>query len=245
MKFDSKITVRGKEVETWRAPSRSGAICLGFNPESNIYKCLERFAEEGFKGPKLLLDLSFPGNAPLKFDGWETIKIKNQGTAKNWDIGWKLLKCPEKLVGVEPDEFGPHGWVKAALRVLDDPSVSIATLTMSTHHPKFIEHFGLSSKFINGIECVEFPLGSPTPWPMSAMSHRILKHGLDAYDFYGALEPLTQQKVYKMGQRVVHLKEYSVEHLRGTNEYEEWKRSSGDKETKETFKEWLQTRVKA
>lgn len=241
MKFVGSTVVKGKEVQTFKKINHKSvaALCLGYREEDSIYKCLEAFDMEGFKGPKLLLDLGFPGNSPLKFKGWDVERVRNQGTAKNWDVGYAMLKCPNKVVGVEPDELPDFGWSKAVLKVLDDPTVALATLCMKTHHPKYIEHFNLQIKNINGVNCVEFPLGSPTPWPASAISSRILKHGMDAYEFYGSLESLTQNKIYKLGQRVVHLVDFNVERLRGCESYERWKELSGDNQIKEPYEIWL------
>ena len=240
MEFIEKTNVKGREVETWRKPARTGAICLGYGPEKTLYKCLERFTEEGFKGPKLLLDLSYPGNSPLKFEGWESIKIKNQGTSKNWETGWTMLKKPQKLIGVEPDEIPMPGWTKAALRLLDSRDVGLVTCTMDVHHTTHIPNFKPETQRFGTVEYVEFPLGWPTPWPCSVMSDRILRHGLTNRGLYGDLEPMTQKKCYELGLKVCHLLDFKAEHVTGEPNYEAWKVRMGDGTIKETFEEWLQ-----
>lgn len=231
-------------METWRIPSRTGAICLGYGPQKTLYKCLERFEQEGFKGPKLLLDLSYPGNSALKFEGWETIKIKNQGTAKNIDVGWTMLKKPSKLIGVEPDELPEKGWTKAALRLLDDSSVGLVVCTMDVHHDTHIPNLKPQYDNYSGIDYVQFPLGYATPWPCSVFSERLLRHGLSNRGLYGELEPQTQKKCFELGLKVAHLLDYRATHITGEENYEAWKVRMGDGTIKETYEEWLQTRNK-
>lgn len=239
MKFQSRDVIKGKQVETWFAIPTQAALCLGYAPEAQIYRCLEWFKAEKFSGQKLLMDLGFPGNRLLKFEGWETVRVKNQGTAKNWMVGWRILKCPDKVVGVEPDELPSLGWVRAALAVLRDPTIGYVACTMTSHHPKYIEHFQTPIFDINGVSCVEFPIGSPTPWPCGVFHARLLKHGMECNEFYGALEPIMQEKAYKLGLRTLHMIDYSVQHLTGSMVYETWKALSADNATKKSFEEWL------
>lgn len=245
MRFESRTNIKGKEVETWRKPARTGAICLGYGPEKTLYKCLELFEGEGFKGPKLLLDLSYPGNSPLKFEGWEVIKIKNLGTSKNIDVGWTMLRKPQKLICVEPDELPAYGWSKAALRLLDDPEVGLVTCTMDVHHDTFIPMFKPETQRYAAIEYVQFPLGSATPFPCTVISDRLLIHGLSNRGLYGDLEPQTQKKCYDLGIKVCHLLDFRAEHVTGEANYEAWKVRQGDGTIKETYEEWLQAGNKA
>ena len=239
MQFVDKKIVKGKEVETWRIPARTGAICLGYGPQKTLYKCLEKFEGEGFKGPKLLLDLSYPGNSPLKFDGWEAIKIKNLGTSKNIEVGWVMLKRPSKLICVEPDELPSQGWTKAALKLLDAHDVACAICTMDVHHEQHIPRFKPETQNYNGVEYVQFPLGYATPWPCGVYSDRLLVHGLSNRGFYGELEPQTQKKCYELGLKAAHMLDYKCQHLTGEDTYEAWKIRMGDGTITETYEEWI------
>lgn len=240
MKFERSITHNGGNVDVWRKTPTAGALCLGYGPEKNIYRCLEAFQGEKFTQEKILLDLGYPGNKPLEFQDWTTVRVKNQGTGKNWMVGWKMLKCPSKVIGVEPDELPERGWSKAALKVLDDPSIGLATCVMGVHRTTFIPTLQPNYSVVNGVELAEFPRDKPTPWPISGISARLITHGMECNGFYGALEPIMRAKAEKLGLKIVHMTEFLSEHLVGEASYERWKILSGDNTIHDSYEVWLE-----
>lgn len=215
------------------------AVMLGYNPSRLIYRALEHFEAEDFRGPKLLLDLGFPGNQPLAYDGWTVVPHINLGTARNWMSAWRILGCPEKLIGVEPDELPSKGWVRAALDVLNASDIGYVSMFQKDLHAKmYMPLHKPEIELVNDVRVVEFK--QPVGWPCGAFHRRYLTHGLESSKLYGNLEPMNLKKLNQFGLRAVHMVDFEAIHLKEDPYYETWKTLSGDHKTQETFEKWLQ-----